>query len=75
VIEPRYSIFLGGRRIDRCRKAISYISINRDEICGSPGSESRACIEGKMMNVGDPLYSSGRMYQLTNLKSEEIGKV
>lgn len=37
----------------------AYLAIG-NEVCGSSGSVNRACIEDKMMNVGNSLAPQGR---------------
>ena len=44
------------------------------EARGSSESESRACTEGKMVNVGDPLCSSRKKYQPTSVTARELGR-
>lgn len=44
-----------------------------EEVYGSSESKSRACIEGKMMNVGDPLCSPRKEYHSTSVKVRRMG--
>ena len=44
-----------------------------NEIYDSSGSESRACIEDKMVNVGDPLSSPRREYRSTSVTVRRLG--
>lgn len=45
----------------------------REEIYSSSGSKSRACIEGKIVNVGDPLIFSKEGVPTNKCKSKEVG--